>query len=445
MQRRLDLAAALVHEPRVLFLDEPTTGLDPVSRKTIWEEVRALNDGGTTVFLTTQYLEEADQLADNVGIIDKGRMVAEGTPDALKASIGHPHIRLTLEEGTIAEAERVCAEVGRLLPPTDGKTVLVEVENGAADIPRVVRALDDAGIEVGSLELVHPTLDDVFVATTGYHLEERGTPTQEPVESMSRIAMNMRVVRALGWRSVKQTFRRPQLLAPIIVFPTLLLAVQTGGAGGAVNLPGFPPVQSFLQFMLAGAMMQSLILAGNSGAIALAIEIETGFTDRLLSSPIARFTIVLGRLAGTGALALFGTLWFFAIGLLFGAEIEGGVGGALVALVLAAAAALAIGGIIAAVALRTGNTSVVQGLFPLVFVVLFLSTAFFPQDLMVEPAKSIAVYNPLSFIVEGIREPIISGISASDLRDAVLSIAGIALVSAYLSSRALRYRLRTGG
>src|SRR6476661_8362426 len=131
MQRRLDLAASLVHGPTVLFLDEPTTGLDPVSRKTIWEEVRALNDEGTTVFLTTQYLEEADQLADNVAIIDRGRIVAEGTPASLKASIGNPHIRLTLEEGTIAEAERVCAGLGRLLPPTDGKTVLVEVENGA--------------------------------------------------------------------------------------------------------------------------------------------------------------------------------------------------------------------------------------------------------------------------------------------------------------------------
>jgi ABC-type polysaccharide/polyol phosphate export permease len=278
-------------------------------------------------------------------------------------------------------------------------------------------------------------------------MERRRRPRSEPVGLTmgSTVAMNMRVVRALGWRSVKQTFRRPQLLAPIIVFPTLLLAVQTGGAGGAVDLPGFPPVQSFLQFMLAGAMMQSLILAGNSGAIALAVEIETGFTDRLLSSPIARFTIVLGRLAGTGALALFGTLWFFAIGLVFGARIEGGVGGAAVALVLTAAAALAIGGIIAAIALRTGNTSVVQGLFPLVFVVLFLSTAFFPQDLMVEPAKTIAVYNPLSFIVEGIREPIISGVSGSDLRDALLAIVGIAVVSAFLSSRALRYRLRTGG
>jgi ABC-2 type transport system ATP-binding protein len=174
MKRRLDLAAALVHEPRVLFLDEPTTGLDPVSRRTIWDEVRALNDEGTTVFLTTQYLEEADQLADNVGIIDGGRIVAEGTPESLKAEIGNPHIRLQLEEGSTEAAERACAEIGQLLPPVDGNTVLVEVENGAADIPRVVRALDEAGIGVGSLELVKPTLDDVFVAKTGYHLAQDG-------------------------------------------------------------------------------------------------------------------------------------------------------------------------------------------------------------------------------------------------------------------------------
>jgi ABC-2 type transport system ATP-binding protein len=183
MQRRLDLAAALVHEPRVLFLDEPTTGLDPVSRKTIWEEVQALNDDGTTVFLTTQYLEEADQLADNVGIIDSGRIVAEGTPDSLKAEIGNPHIQLQISDGSIARAEEVCAPLGKLLPPQDGKRILLEVEHGAADIPRVVRALDEAGIAVGSLELVHPTLDDVFVAKTGYHLAEEDEQEKEPASA----------------------------------------------------------------------------------------------------------------------------------------------------------------------------------------------------------------------------------------------------------------------
>jgi ABC-2 type transport system permease protein len=255
---------------------------------------------------------------------------------------------------------------------------------------------------------------------------------------------NARVVRALGARSIRQTFRRPQLMAPILVFPTLLLAIQTGGASAGVELPGFPPVQSFLQFMLAGAMMQSMMLAGNSGGIAFAVDIEMGFTDRLFSAPIPRFAIVLGRLAGTAALGLFAAIWFLAIGLIFGATIAGGVPAALLAMALITASALAVGGIGAAIALRTGSASVVQGLFPLVLVVLFLSSAFFPQELMIEPAKTIARYNPLSFIVEGVREPIISGIDASHTLAALASIAGIVVVGLVLSSRALRHRLRVG-
>ena len=153
---------------------------------------------------------------------------------------------------------------------------------------------------------------------------------------------------------------------------------------------------------------------------------------------------MLGRLAGTAALGLFAALWFLAIGLIFGAKIEGGVPGALIAIALVTASALAVGGIGAAIALRTGSASVVQGLFPLVFVVLFLSSAFFPQDLMIEPAKTIAQYNPLSFIVDGIRDPMISGISASEVLRAVLSVAGIAALGLVLSARALRHRLRVG-
>lgn len=261
---------------------------------------------------------------------------------------------------------------------------------------------------------------------------------------MSALRTNLRVVGALGMRSVRQTFRRPQLMAPIVVFPTLLLAIQTGGAGAAVDLPGFPPVDSFLQFMLAGAMMQSMMLAGNSGGIALAVDIEMGFTDRLFAAPIPRFAIVLGRLAGTAALGLFAAIWFLAIGLIFGAEIEGGVPGALLAIALITASALAIGGIGAAIALRSGSASVVQGLFPVVLVVLFLSSAFFPQELMIEPAKTIAEYNPLSFIVEGVREPIISGIDATHTLEAVAAIAGIVVLGLVLSARALRHRLRVG-
>ncbi|MGN6217704.1 MAG: ABC transporter permease [Solirubrobacterales bacterium] len=261
---------------------------------------------------------------------------------------------------------------------------------------------------------------------------------------MSGLTASARVVRALGGRSVRQTFRRPQLIAPIIVFPTVLLAIQTGGAGAGIELPGFPPVQSFLQFMLAGSMMQSMMLAGNSGGIAFAVDIEMGFTDRLFAAPIPRFAIVLGRLAGTGALGLFASVWFLAIGLIFGAHVEGGVPGALLAMALITASALAVGGIGAAIALRTGSASVVQGLFPLVLVVLFLSSAFFPRELMIEPARTIAEYNPFSFIVEGVREPIIAGIDATQTLEAVAAIAGIFALSIVLSARALRHRLRVG-
>jgi ABC-2 type transport system permease protein len=255
---------------------------------------------------------------------------------------------------------------------------------------------------------------------------------------------NLRVIGALGMRSIRQTFRRPQLMAPIIIFPTVLLAIQTGGAGSAVNLPGFPPVDSFLQFMLAGAMMQSLMLAANSGGIALAVDIEMGFTDRLFAAPISRFSIVLGRLAGTAVLGAFAAVWFLLIGVIFGAPIEDGLLGALLVILLVALSATAIAGLGAAAALRTGRASVVQGFFPIVFVVLFVSTAFFPEALMVEPAKTIAQYNPLSPIVNGIRDPVISSASASTVADAFLAIAGIGLLSMTLSAIALRHRLRSG-
>ena len=172
MRRRLDLALALVHAPIVLFLDEPTTGLDPLSRMTIWDEVRRLNrEAGTTVFLTTQYLEEADQLAGRVGIIDDGRLVAEGTPRALKAEIGDPTLTVTPAERASCETARaVLAAFG---PPVraEGDGVAVRLPAGAGAVAGVVRALDDAGVVVAGIDLSEPTLDDVFVAKTGHRLE----------------------------------------------------------------------------------------------------------------------------------------------------------------------------------------------------------------------------------------------------------------------------------
>jgi ABC-2 type transport system ATP-binding protein len=191
MRRRLDLALALVHRPRVLFLDEPTTGLDPTSRAALWREVRSLNDEGTTVFLTTQYLEEAEQLADRVGIIAKGRLVAEGTPATLKSAVGQPTVHVELADPADAQrAREALAGIGELEPHVESAAcrVAVRTSAGAGAIAPVVRALDVHGVTMESVEVQTPSLDDVFMAVTGSSLEgagstaesDRGLPADEP-------------------------------------------------------------------------------------------------------------------------------------------------------------------------------------------------------------------------------------------------------------------------
>lgn len=258
----------------------------------------------------------------------------------------------------------------------------------------------------------------------------------------ARLALGARVVGALGQRSLKQTFRRPQFLAPILLFPSLFLAANTGGAGRAVDLPAFPEVNGFLDFQLAAAMMQATMLAGVSSGTALALDIEMGFVDRLMASPIPRSAVVIGRLAATAVMGLVAAGWFLLVGVVFGAEIRGGLVGAALVMALCVLAASAFGAFGAALALRAGRASVVQGIFPLVFVILFLSSAFFPAALMLEPAGTVAEWNPLSFIADGLRDPIVSGISLEPVAKGLGGIALVGLIGAALSRSALRRRLR---
>ena len=171
MKRRLDLALALVHRPRILFLDEPTTGLDPQSRNALWTEVaRLARDEGVTVFLTTQYLEEADVLADRVGIIDHGKIVTEGTPDELKATIGRPTVVATPKDAAqLGAATAILERFGEPTRTSPGATAVML--NGKGDLADVLRALDGDGILVDDIRLHAPSLDDVFLAKTGRMLE----------------------------------------------------------------------------------------------------------------------------------------------------------------------------------------------------------------------------------------------------------------------------------
>jgi ABC-2 type transport system ATP-binding protein len=174
-RRRVDIALGIIHRPQVLFLDEPTAGLDPQSRAHMWEEVRRLRADGMTVFLTTHYLEEADALCDRVAIIDHGEIVAEGTPDELKREISGDVVAVAVNGSELSAlaAELLAAEVfvHELDVRTEG-TLRLHVDVGATAIPQIMRVLDGSGVEFGGIELHRPSLDDVFLNKTGRSLRE---------------------------------------------------------------------------------------------------------------------------------------------------------------------------------------------------------------------------------------------------------------------------------
>jgi ABC-2 type transport system ATP-binding protein len=179
MKRRLDLAMALVHRPQILFLDEPTTGLDVQSRTALWGEVsRLANEDGVTVFLTTQYLEEADVLADRVGIIDHGRIVAEGTPAALKAEVGRPTVEaIPASDDDLERTADILGRFGERVASTKG--VAVRLNDGRFGLYEIVRALDADGLEAENMQIHQPSLDDVFLAKTGRSLEGAGEEDEQ--------------------------------------------------------------------------------------------------------------------------------------------------------------------------------------------------------------------------------------------------------------------------
>lgn len=183
-RKRLDVALGFVHEPLLLFLDEPTAGLDPQSRARLWDEVRGLREEGTTVFLTTHYLEEADALCDRLAIIDHGRIIAQGTPDELKRRISGDVITLGLDPQNgdlvhareLLETQPLVRELG-----TEGESLRLYVERGEEALPIILRALDRAGIDMRTVALSRPTLDDVFLRQTGRSLREAEGPEGERI------------------------------------------------------------------------------------------------------------------------------------------------------------------------------------------------------------------------------------------------------------------------
>lgn len=256
----------------------------------------------------------------------------------------------------------------------------------------------------------------------------------------------LRQTRALAWRSVTTTIRIPQAWFPSLFFPLALLAIFTASFSNAPGrVPGFPPVRGFLDFAVAGSVLQGVLIAGTGAGTAFAADIETGFFDRLVASPVSRWAILIGRLGASVAQGVVQGLLFLGIAVAFGARVEGGIGGLLILALFAALLAAAIGGIGVILALRTGSGEAVQGTFPLFFVLLFFSSAFFPRETMTGWYKAIADFNPISHIVEGMRIQVIEGGHARTTLVGLAFALGFAVLSVGISAITYRRRLATEG
>lgn len=248
---------------------------------------------------------------------------------------------------------------------------------------------------------------------------------------------------ALGRRSVLATARQPAAWVPGVLFPLLIAAVNAASLNRTIDLPGFPPVDSFLQFLLPATVIQGVLFGGIVGGADVALDIQNGFFDRLLSSPVARPAILLGRLGGAVVLGAVQAVFFLAVFVVFGASIEGGLAAVAVLVVVAMILALAVGGFAAAVGLRTGSQEAVQNFFPLVFVMLFISSAFFPTTLMNGWFRWVAERNPLSWLIDSVRDLVIYGFNGSDALRAVGISAVLAAITVAMAAGQLRRRVRT--
>jgi len=257
------------------------------------------------------------------------------------------------------------------------------------------------------------------------------------------IATEGRVVLALGRRALSVQFRKAQLLMPTFVLPLMLLAVIASGTSAAQGLREFPDVASYLGFIVPGTVIQGALLAGLTTGTALAGDIEFGFFDRLLAAPVHRTSIVLGRLCGTAGLGLLQATFFLLVALPFGARYPGGVPAVLATVVLAAITAVGIGAVASAIAIRTGSLSLMQSIFPFVFVLLFTAPAFFPRELLTPALRDAAEYNPLTYVVEAARGMLSGNDALGDPLAGLAAAVGLAVAATALATLALKDRLRT--
>jgi ABC transporter DrrB family efflux protein len=469
MRRRLDLASSLLTRPRILFLDEPTTGLDPRSRNEIWAIVRELVRDGTTIMLTTQYLEEADELAGRIAVIDHGRVIAQGTGSELKERVGGQILEVELTNAAQRdEAQSVLARVGCGDPEPGERLdqlVLPAPRDGLELIEDAASALRETGIGVSELALRGPTLDDVFLQLTGAPPSEDGTgpngsasaeqvpPATTPAgatdDGAGKVLQlprpSLHALRAAGadalvvtGRNLRHFIRQPQLLVFSTIQPIMFVLLFAYVFGGAVE-GSIPGGVSYIDFLLPGIFVQSVAFRATQTAVGLSEDLERGVIDRFRSMPMARSAVLIGRTVADLVRNVLIIALMTAVGYVIGFSFQAGVLNALACVAVVSAFGLALSWIFAFVALTVRGAEAAQAAgFVVIFPLVFASSVFVPVSTMPDWLQTFAKASPVTLTANTARDYALVGGVPDSLLGTTAWIVG--LLAVFVPLCVWRYR-----
>ena len=430
MRRRLDLAMGLIGDPRIIFLDEPTAGLDPRSRRTMWQIIRDLVAGGVTIFLTTQYLEEADELADQVALLDHGRLIAEGTAEALKRRVPGGHVRLQFadQEGL----ESAARALGASARDDDALTLEVPSDGGVRSLRGLLDQLDGASVEVDSLSLHLPDLDDVFLALTGQAEQGKGDT------AMSTLAYAVRDSRTMLRRNLRHMWRYPTLTLMVAGIPVVLLLLFVYVFGGTLGAGLGGPVggrADYLAYVTPGILLIAVAGVAQGTAISVAMDMTEGIIARFRTMAIFRPSILTGHVVSAMTQTAASLAIVLAVALLIGfrptaSPVEWTVTIGLLAMITFAITWLSVAcGLVSKTVEAASNLPMPLMILP------FLSSGFVPTESMPTALRWFAEYQPFTPFIETLRGLLLGTAIGNSAAIAIAWCVGITLAS-FLWARA---------
>ncbi|MCL5446434.1 MAG: ABC transporter permease [Actinobacteria bacterium] len=478
MRRRLDLAASLIGDPQILFLDEPTTGLDPLSRTSLWEIIEGLVNEGTTLLLTTQYLEEADRLAHDIAVVDSGLIIARGTPEQLKSMVGNDILEMQLKD--VSQVDQALSVLGSIhsidlhgTDPAEGK-LSVALHEGSQQVAGVIRAMDDRDIVLADIALHRPSLDDVFLTLTGHGTGDvqgnnwmEGARAQTVTLDPTQIGTTTESTPALGagaalgagqataaktlhdvahippiskrissfvgdfmavmHRNLLRYIRLPNLIVWNTVQPVMFVLLFTYVFGGIIK---FAIHQAYIDFLMPGIFIQAAVFGSTQTGIGISEDMDKGMIDRFKSLPMARMAVLAGRTMSDSVRNVGVVLLMSGVGALLGFRFHNGVIPFVVALVLVVAFGLAFSWISAVIGLMAGDPESTQAAgFVWILPLTFASSAFVPVASMPGWLQAFAKADPVTHAVDTLRVLLSGGALQVSLLETLAWIAGILIVS----------------